>query len=800
MTLRTLLLNEAFDQVSRSLTLRRPQRDALRKVHEWIEATTQPLRDLDPADRVFSFRERFPSAADGAAFPQGVFSLATGVGKTRLMAAIIAYLYRAGESENFLILAPRRAILRQIVAQLRPTSTKYLFGSEALVPQPRVWHADNLERFGLPSQELEVGLGPGIFVFSPQSFTGERSERRAARPSSDFSDTSILEYLETSRDLVVLIDEAHHIPSKAGAERRAWTSLARQLNPMVQFGFTATPLPDERDNVLYEYDLAQCLAEGLYTKGVRVFVEERPTSSHITDQDWDRLVLEFGLSRLAAKRAALAEANDRGLSFPSISPVMLVSAESTSHANEIGRWLIEDKGLAADEVLVTHSARSKPEDELERLMKIDQPGSRVKVVVNVMELSEGWDVTNVYAVAPLRSMATFTTAVQTMGRGLRLPAGQRVGVPELDQLDVLCFGREKFEDILSQALERFGTDDGAGSGIDVKRKSDSDSGTADQLTRVAVGAPRQISVTLPLTVLDPPRWDITAIHISEQGFRSRNVVGFDLKRLERFSIEGEVTLSLDAFVARATELVLQRLSFLSISDRPWIEQQIRQQVGGLVQETGRVRLDPLLAAEHVAAVLRDAFYHLPRRFRLSGQVTETCFGPYEIELPVGATAIHKPTIKWTPSLHRRRLIGPWRRSVHDANVFDSDPEFQLAKILDQSSSVEWWARNDPVRLKIRTPAGDYWPDFVVRARVNNTPINVLIGVKGEHLWDSPETSEARVKAVSAANFAKTVTEAGGGPLEHWLVLGGDIEGCRAVEDVRKVVVELGSYLRTDAYG
>lgn len=81
---------------------------------------------------------------------------------------------------------------------------------------------------------------------------------------------------------------------------------------------------------------------------------------------------------------------------------------------------------------------------------------QVRVVVNVFQLSEGWDVTCVYVVVPLRAMATFQNAIQTMGRGLRLPFGMRVGDPEVDQLDVLCFGKETFEKIVELAIKEFG--------------------------------------------------------------------------------------------------------------------------------------------------------------------------------------------------------------------------------------------------------------------------------------------------------------------------------------------------------
>jgi len=42
------------------------------------------------------------------------------------------------------------------------------------------------------------------------------------------------------------------------------------------------------------------------------------------------------------------------------------------------------------------------------------------------------------------------------GARLRLPFGTRVGEPEVDTLDVLCFGKESFERIVELATAEFG--------------------------------------------------------------------------------------------------------------------------------------------------------------------------------------------------------------------------------------------------------------------------------------------------------------------------------------------------------
>src|SRR5690606_3283226 len=62
-------------------------------------------------------------------------------------------------------------------------------------------------------------------------------------------------------------------------------------------------------------------------------------------------------------------------------------------------------------------------------------------VVHVNKLKEGWDVTNLYTIVPLRASASEILTEQTIGRGLRLPYGVRTGVESLDRLTIIAHDR-----------------------------------------------------------------------------------------------------------------------------------------------------------------------------------------------------------------------------------------------------------------------------------------------------------------------------------------------------------------------
>jgi type III restriction enzyme len=64
-------------------------------------------------------------------------------------------------------------------------------------------------------------------------------------------------------------------------------------------------------------------------------------------------------------------------------------------------------------------------------------------------LKEGWDVTNLYTIVPLRAANSKTLVEQSIGRGLRLPYGRRTGRPAVDRLTIVS--HDRFQEIVDEA-------------------------------------------------------------------------------------------------------------------------------------------------------------------------------------------------------------------------------------------------------------------------------------------------------------------------------------------------------------
>jgi type III restriction enzyme len=131
-----------------------------------------------------------------------------------------------------------------------------------------------------------------------------------------------------------------------------------------------------------------------------------------------------------------------------------VIATDTDHATTLVK-LIEDEqffdGRYKGRVIQVHSGQkgAEKDENIERLLAVERPDEPTEIVVHVNMLKEGWDVTNLYTIVPLRTADSRTLVEQSIGRGLRLPYGKRTGVPAVDRLTIVA--HDRFQDIVDEA-------------------------------------------------------------------------------------------------------------------------------------------------------------------------------------------------------------------------------------------------------------------------------------------------------------------------------------------------------------
>ena len=108
----------ALNHVMGRLSLRSPQAESLLRLVRALEAAPELLGHERVVSAILStLKAEFLTLGDfEREFPSLCFALATGVGKTRLMGAFVAYLHLAHGINNFFVLAPNLTIYNKLIA------------------------------------------------------------------------------------------------------------------------------------------------------------------------------------------------------------------------------------------------------------------------------------------------------------------------------------------------------------------------------------------------------------------------------------------------------------------------------------------------------------------------------------------------------------------------------------------------------------------------------------------------------------------------------------------------------------
>jgi type III restriction enzyme len=442
--------------ISNRLSLRPPQRDSLAILARVCEIAAL-AKDADSAAALEAIRSEFPTVEDfEREFPSLCFALATGVGKTRLMGAFISYLYRAEGIRNFFVLAPNLTIYNKLIADFTPNTPKYVFqgiGEFATEP-PMVITGDNYESgAGVRTGRLfDDGVHVNIFNISKINTEVRGGSSPRIKRLSEYIGQSYFDYLAGLDDLVMLMDESHRYRATAGVrainELKPILGLELTATPQVETGGRAVPFK----NVIYSYPLSAAMTDG-FVKEPAVATRENFDPQAYTADGLEQVKLEDGV-RIHENTKVELEVYARNHAQPIVKPFMLVVATDTTHANALQQVIEGDTffdGRYRGKVIQVHSnVRGQERDDVvQQLLTVEHADNPVEIVIHVNMLKEGWDVTNLYTIVPLRAANSRTLVEQSIGRGLRLPYGKRVGVPAVDRLTIVS--HDKFQEIVDHA-------------------------------------------------------------------------------------------------------------------------------------------------------------------------------------------------------------------------------------------------------------------------------------------------------------------------------------------------------------
>ena len=176
---------------------------------------------------------------------------------------------------------------------------------------------------------------------------------------------------------------------------------------------------------------------------------------NFSQEEMDRMMLVDGITNHERVKERIKEyAINNGVD--PVKPFVLVVCKDTAHAEQV-RTFISSRdffdGKYASKTIILHSNQkgSEKDENVQLLLDVEKYNNPIEIVIHVNILKEGWDVNNLYTIIPLRTAASQTLREQTIGRGLRLPYGQRTGNKDVDSLIITA--HDKFEEIIKAAAD-----------------------------------------------------------------------------------------------------------------------------------------------------------------------------------------------------------------------------------------------------------------------------------------------------------------------------------------------------------
>ena len=163
------------DYISGVMSLRTPQKESLLRL-EKILGSVQLSKTNNLFEALTKVNALYPTCTSfEREFMSMTFALATGVGKTRLMGAFIAYLYTQKDIHNFFVVAPNTNIYMKLINDLsNPANPKYVFkGLSCFVETPNVVTGEDYSEKPLFDADIN------IYIFNIDKFNKEGSKMRS---------------------------------------------------------------------------------------------------------------------------------------------------------------------------------------------------------------------------------------------------------------------------------------------------------------------------------------------------------------------------------------------------------------------------------------------------------------------------------------------------------------------------------------------------------------------------------------------------------------------------------------------
>ncbi|EMU52146.1 DEAD/DEAH box helicase family protein [Clostridium butyricum] len=436
-----------IDKIKMYMSLRQPQYDALYyldNISSNLEYKTCSKEQAEEVATINCEDKKIIKIDKEFSFSSFCFSMATGLGKTRLMGASIYYLYKTKGYRHFFILAPNNTIYEKLKKEFQPYHSKYIFKGLDDFGEPRVYDGENYLKYNQVTVDEKSKNNVEIFIFNIGKIFNRGDVEFKFHKYNELLGASFANILRNFDDLVICMDESHRY--YAPASKKA----IDDLKPILGLEFTATPKTSNK-NIIFNYDLPK--AAGKYLK-IPVVVGRTNTGGY-SNKDIEEMKLKDGIKLHEERKKNIYEFCTLN-QLPVVKPIVLVSCKDTNHATEVRKLIDSDEffeGKYRGKVIEIHSGTGSEETEenVQKLLTIEENTNPIEIVLHVYQLKEGWDVNNLFTIIPLNAAKSDILAIQTIGRGLRLPFGKITGNEQLDTLEIVA--HDHYREIINEVKE-----------------------------------------------------------------------------------------------------------------------------------------------------------------------------------------------------------------------------------------------------------------------------------------------------------------------------------------------------------
>ena len=377
-----------------------------------------------------------------------LFHMATGSGKTNIIASSILYLYELGY-RNFIFFVNTNNIITKTKENLvNKYATKYLFKEKILINN-RETDVNLIEDTFDSSKSEDINL-----LFTTINKLHGNLETTIKENSITYDDFK-------DKKIVLIADEAHHLNANTKTEKETeqnWEQTTKNLlntnKENILLEFTATQdLEDKkigakyRDKIIVDYPLIK-FREDRYSKDIKLigdnFDDKKRMLQAVMISEYRRLIAKKELN-LSIKPVILFKTvkNTENIDALYEGFVKFIENLSVENIDEIFKLssveaikklekIIPDKksfiqnikySFAPSSCLVIHSKVKDKDEKLKNLNSLEDTNNKIRAIFAVDILNEGWDVLNLFDIVKLdeaqKTAKSTISEAQLIGRGAR---------------------------------------------------------------------------------------------------------------------------------------------------------------------------------------------------------------------------------------------------------------------------------------------------------------------------------------------------------------------------------------------